>query len=237
MKAGKILLNGLFTENPTFRLVLGMCPTLATTTSVDNGIGMGLATTAVLVGSNAVISAIRKLVPNEVRIPCFIVVIASLVTVTEMVMKAFVPALYESLGIFIPLIVVNCIILGRAEMFACKNTVGDSILDGIGMGIGYTLCLLLMATIREILGTGVWGAGLVGAEGAGIRLLPEGITMSIMTQPPAGFFWFGVLMAGCIWLERKLNAPIERKVGCQPLKDIQEAEEASEADKQKGEDA
>ncbi len=180
MKAGKILLNGLFTENPTFRLVLGMCPTLATTTSVDNGIGMGLATTAVLVGSNAVISAIRKLVPNEVRIPCFIVVIASLVTVTEMVMKAFVPALYESLGIFIPLIVVNCIILGRAEAFAAKNTVFDSVMDGIGMGVGFTVALACVAAVRELLG-----------HVALLTILPAG-----------GFIVLGVVLAGINFFQR-----------------------------------
>ena len=180
MKAGKILLNGLFTENPTFRLVLGMCPTLATTTSVDNGIGMGLATTAVLVGSNAVISAIRKLVPNEVRIPCFIVVIASLVTVTEMVMKAFVPALYESLGIFIPLIVVNCIILGRAEAFAAKNTVFDSVMDGIGMGVGFTVALACVAAVRELLG-----------HVALLTILPAG-----------GFIVLGVILAGINSIQR-----------------------------------
>lgn len=180
MKAGKILLNGLFTENPTFRLVLGMCPTLATTTSVDNGIGMGLATTAVLVGSNAVISAIRKLVPNEVRIPCFIVVIASLVTVTEMVMKAFVPALYESLGIFIPLIVVNCIILGRAEAFAAKNTVFDSVMDGIGMGVGFTVALACVAAVRELLG-----------RVALLTILPAG-----------GFIVLGVVLAGINFFQR-----------------------------------
>lgn len=181
MKAGKILLNGLFTENPTFRLVLGMCPTLATTTSVDNGIGMGLATTAVLVGSNAVISAIRKLVPNEVRIPCFIVVIASLVTVTEMVMKAFVPALYESLGIFIPLIVVNCIILGRAEAFAAKNTVFDSVMDGIGMGVGFTVALACVAAVRELLG-----------HVALLTILPAG-----------GFIVLGVVLAGINFIQRQ----------------------------------
>ena len=237
MNFGKQLKEGLITQNPVLVQVLGMCSTMAITTSFFNGLGMGVSVLIILTLSNIFISLLRKIIPNEVRIACYIVVIAGFVTCVDLLLKAFVPALSSSLGVFIPLIVVNCIILGRAEMFACKNTVGDSILDGVGMGIGYTLCLLLMATIREILGTGVWGAGLVGAEGAGIRLLPEGITMSIMTQPPAGFFWFGVLMAGCIWLERKLNAPIERKVGCQPLKDIQEAEEASEADKQKGEDA
>ncbi|NLE40971.1 MAG: electron transport complex subunit E, partial [Lentisphaerae bacterium] len=139
-------------ENPTFRLVLGMCPTLATTTSIENGLGMGVATMSVLVASNALIAAIRKLIPGQVRIPCYIVVIASLVTVVEMVMKAFVPALYESLGIFIPLIVVNCIILGRAEAFAAKNSVINSVFDGLGMGLGFTLALLLVSMVRQIIG-------------------------------------------------------------------------------------
>lgn len=232
-----ILTNGIIRENPVLRLVLGTCSTLAVTTAVSSALGMGVAFTFVLICSNVMIALLRNVIPAKVHLPCYIVIIAGFVTIVQLLMQAYFQSLYTALGVFLPLIVVNCIILGRAEMFACKNTVGDSILDGIGMGIGYTLCLLLMATIREILGTGVWGAGLVGANGAGIRLLPDGVTMKIMTQAPAGFFWFGVLMAGCIWLERRLNAPIERKVGCQPLKDIQEAEEAADADKQKGEDA
>ena len=135
MKALTLIKNGMFNENPTFRLVLGMCPTLATTISIENGLGMGLATMSVLVASNALIAAIRKLIPGQVRIPCYIVVIASLVTIVEMIMKAFVPALYQSLGIFIPLIVVNCIILGRAEAFAAKNPLIESAFDGLGMGL------------------------------------------------------------------------------------------------------
>ena len=152
MKALTLIKNGMFNENPTFRLVLGMCPTLATTISIENGLGMGLATMSVLVASNALIAAIRKLIPGQVRIPCYIVVIASLVTVVEMVMKAFVPALYESLGIFIPLIVVNCIILGRAEAFAAKNSVINSVFDGLGMGLGFTLALFLLSAVRQIIG-------------------------------------------------------------------------------------
>ncbi len=152
MKVLTLIKNGILNENPTFRLVLGMCPTLATTTSIENGLGMGVATMSVLVASNALIAAIRKLIPGQVRIPCYIVVIASLVTVVEMVMKAFVPALYESLGIFIPLIVVNCIILGRAEAFAAKNSVINSVFDGLGMGLGFTLALLLVSMVRQIIG-------------------------------------------------------------------------------------
>ena len=152
MKALTLIKNGILKDNPTFRLVLGMCPTLATTTSIENGLGMGVATMSVLVASNALIAAIRKLIPGQVRIPCYIVVIASLVTVVEMVMKAFVPALYESLGIFIPLIVVNCIILGRAEAFAAKNSVINSVFDGLGMGLGFTLALLLVSMVRQMIG-------------------------------------------------------------------------------------
>ena len=153
MKALTLIKNGILKDNPTFRLVLGMCPTLATTTSIENGLGMGVATMSVLVASNAMIAAIRKLIPGQVRIPCYIVVIASLVTVVEMLMKAFVPArINESLGIFIPLIVVNCIILGRAEAFAAKNTVVNSVFDGLGMGIGFTLALFLLSAVRQIIG-------------------------------------------------------------------------------------
>ena len=150
----KIILSGIVKNNPTFVLVLGMCPTLGTTTSAENGMGMGLATMAVLIMSNLVISLVKNIIPDKVRIPAFIVIIASFVTIIEMLMKAFVPALYASLGVFIPLIVVNCIILGRAEAFANKNTVLDSALDAIGMGIGFTLALSLIAAIREIFGNG-----------------------------------------------------------------------------------
>ena len=200
------LYNGIIKENPTFILMLGMCPTLATTTSAINGLGMGLSTTAVLMFSNLLISALRNIIPDRVRIPAFIVVVASLVTVVQLLMQGYVPSLYASLGIYIPLIVVNCIILGRAEMFACKNNVVDSALDGVGMGIGYTLTVVLMATIREVLGSGTW---------LGFQVLPDSIArISIMTQAPGAFFCYGVLMAGCVWLEGKLDARIERKSCC-----------------------
>ena len=143
---------GFIKDNPIIVLLLGMCPTLATTISIENGLGMGLATMSVLVASNALIAAIRKLIPGQVRIPCYIVVIASLVTIVEMIMKAFVPALYQSLGIFIPLIVVNCIILGRAEAFAAKNPLIESAFDGLGMGLGFTLSLTLVSIVRQIIG-------------------------------------------------------------------------------------
>ena len=223
-----IVTNGIIKENPVLRLVLGTCSTLAITTAVSNALGMGAAFTFVLVCSNIIIALLRKVIPAKVHLPCYIVIIAGFVTIVQMVMKAWFQALDASLGVFLPLIVVNCIILGRAEMFACKNTVIDSALDGIGMGIGYTLCVVLMASIREILGSGSW---------LGVRILPESVpTMAIMNQAPAGFFWFGVLMAGCIWLENKLDAPIQRQIGCQPIKDMQTAQDAADAEK-KGEQA
>ena len=202
----KILTNGFLNENPVLRLVLGTCPTLATSTMASNGIGMGLAATFVLLCSNVVISALRKVIPDQVRIPCYITVIAGFVSVVQMLVKAYVPSLDSALGVYLPLIVVNCIILGRAEMFACKKNVVDSALDGIGMGIGYTLTVVLMASIREILGSGTW---------LGFQVLPESMAkMSIMTQAPGAFFCYGVLMAGCVWLEGKLDARIERKSCC-----------------------
>ena len=201
-----ILTNGLIKENPVLVLVIGTCPTLATSTSVETGLGMGLAATAVLVCSNIVISALHKLIPDKVRIPCFITVIAGFVTIVQMLLQAFVPSLYSALGLYLPLIVVNCIILGRAEMFASKNTMGDSALDGLGMGLGFTLTLCVMGSIREILGSGTW---------LGFQIIPESVAkVSIMTQAPGAFFCYGILMAGCIWLEGKLDARIERKSCC-----------------------
>ena len=205
MKKNKlsILTNGIIKENPVLVLVLGTCPTLATTTSAINGLGMGVAATAVLVFSNLLISLLKSVIPDKVRIPCYIVVIAGLVTVVQMLVQAYAIDLYNALGVFLPLIVVNCIILGRAEMFASKNKVLDSALDGLGMGIGYILTMLLMSSIREIIGSGTW---------LGITIIPESVDhMTVMNSAPGGFFVFGCLMAGCVWLERKLNKPIERK--------------------------
>ena len=202
----KILTNGLINENPVLRLVLGTCPTLAVTTMAANGIGMGLAATFVLICSNMVISALRNIIPGQVRIPCYITVIAGFVSVVQMLVKAFVPSLDTALGVFLPLIVVNCIILGRAEMFASKNGVVDSALDGLGMGIGFTITLPIMGSIREILGSGTWMSGLDGIlpflpDGFAIQVLPEAIDpFTIMTSAPGGFFVFGVLMAGATWL-------------------------------------
>ena len=202
----KILTNGLINENPVLRLVLGTCPTLAVTSMASNGIGMGLAATFVLICSNVVISALRSIIPDQVRIPCYITVIAGFVSVVQMLVKAFVPSLDAALGVFLPLIVVNCIILGRAEMFASKNGVVDSALDGLGMGIGFTITLTIMGSIREILGSGTWMSGLDGIlpflpDGFAIQVLPEAIDpFTIMTSAPGGFFVFGVLMAGATWL-------------------------------------
>ena len=199
----RIFTAGIIRENPVLRLVLGCCSALAVTTTVSGALGMGLAMTFVLVCSNIVISALRKVIPAKVHLPCYIVIIATFVTIVQMVLQAYVPALYKSLGVFLALIVVNCIILGRAEMFACKNSVVDSALDGLGMGCGYILTMLLMSSVREILGNGTW---------MGITIIPESIDrMSLMNQAPGGFFVFGCLMALCVYIEKKLNKPIERK--------------------------
>jgi len=182
-----VFLNGVITENPTFRLVLGTCPTMAVTTSAINGIGMGAAATFVLIGSNVVISLLRNFIPDKVRIPSFIVVICTFVTMVQMFMHAFLPSLYESLGIFLPLIVVNCIILARAEAFASKNSVSRSAVDGIGMGIGFTLALTLIGSIREIFGNGtIFGLSVFGAN-----FQP----MLLLILPAGGFIVYGLLLA------------------------------------------
>ncbi|MBO7593820.1 MAG: electron transport complex subunit E [Salinivirgaceae bacterium] len=182
----KILLNGLIKENPTFVLLLGMCPTLGTTSSAINGMSMGLATTFVLICSNVVISLIKNLVPDKVRIPAYIVVIAAFVTMVEMVMQAYVPALYASLGLFIPLIVVNCIVLGRAEAFAAKNSVVPSMFDGLGIGLGFTLALTLLGSIRELLGTG---------KIFDFAIYPESYGMLLFVLAPGAFIALGFLIA------------------------------------------
>ena len=186
MNVLKVLKNGIIDENPTFIQVIGMCPTLAVTTSMENGIGMGLSTMAVLTCSNMVISLIRKFVPDEVRIPCFVVVIASFVTIIQMLLQAYLPDLNASLGVYIPLIVVNCIILARAEAFACKNGVVSSIFDGIGMGLGFTLALTLIGAVRELLGSG---------SILGMTILPEAFPKTIlMILPPGAFFTLAFLI-------------------------------------------
>ncbi len=179
--------NGLIKENPTFRLVLGTCPTLAVTTAVFNGIGMGIAAAAVLIGSNLIISLIKKIVPNEVRIPIYIVVIATFTTIVQLIIKAYSPALDKSLGIYIPLIVVNCIIIARAEAFAAKNPVVNSVMDGIGMGIGFTCALIIISSVREVLGAGTF---------LGMQLFGEAFEPAlIMILPPGGFLVFGLSIA------------------------------------------
>ena len=187
MKKLGILLKGIIKENPVLVLLLGTCPTLATTTGVVSALAMGIAATAVLFCSNIVISALRKAVPDKVRIPCYIVVIAGFVSVVQMLMQAYFPDLYDMLGVYLALIVVNCIILGRAEMFARKNGIIDSALDGIGMGIGFTLALVAMGSIREVIGAGTW---------AGIELTAlKPYAISIVTAAPGGFLVFGCLIA------------------------------------------
>lgn len=194
MKASDIIKNGLLKENPTWVLVLGMCPTLATTTSAVNGLSMGLATTFVLLMSNIVISLLKSVIPDKVRIPAFIVIIATFVTIVQMVMQAYLPALYDSLGLFIALIVVNCIVLGRAEAFASKNNLWHSFLDGLFMGLGFTWALTLVGMVRELLGTGCFfGHSLIGGA--------DGMLMMIL--PPGGFLALGLLMALINHLRRK----------------------------------
>ncbi|MCI2055660.1 MAG: electron transport complex subunit RsxE [Oscillibacter sp.] len=198
MNFGKQFKEGLITNNPVLVQLLGMCSTMAITTSFFNGLGMGVAVLVILTLSNIIIAAIRKIVPDKIRIAMFIVVIAGFVTVVDLILKAFVPALSESLGVFIPLIVVNCIILGRAEAFAYKNGVLASAVDGICQGIGYTIVLLIMCIIRELLGSGTFGGGLLNG-GAGLRLIPEQFGIKILTLPVGGFIVLGVLIAAMQW--------------------------------------
>lgn len=186
MNSLKLIYNGLIKENPTFVLLLGMCPTLATTTSAINGLSMGLATMFVLICSNVAISLIKDLTPDMVRIPVFVVVIASFVTVLQMCLAAYLPAVNASLGLYIPLIVVNCVILGRAEAFACKHGAFDSMMDGVGMGLGFTVALTLLGIVRELLGAG---------SVFDIRLLPETTNMLLFILPPGAFITLGYLIA------------------------------------------
>ena len=187
--------DGLLTQNPVLVQLLGMCSTMAITTTLFNGIGMGLCVTIILICSNVVISLLRKVIPSKIRIAAYVVVIAGFVTIVDLLMQAYLPALSESLGIFIPLIVVNCIILGRAEAFASKNSVAASALDGVFQGLGYTIVLVIMCVVREFLGSGTFGGGILGAEGAGIRILPEQFPAMMMILPVGGFLTLGVLIA------------------------------------------
>ena len=196
------IFRGIVTDNPTFRLVLGMCPVLAITTFMINGLGMGVATAAVLICSNVVISSLRRFIPEQVRIPCFIVIIASFVTIIEMLLKAFQPNLYEALGVFIPLIVVNCIILGRAEAFASKQPVLRSLFDGIGIGLGFTIALLIISTLREVIGSGT-----ILAETAAVTQLfgPNFEPMRLFALPPGAFILLGLLLGGMNYIFKRLN--------------------------------
>ena len=198
MKKNSILANGILFENPTFVQLLGMCPTLAVTTTLQNGFGMGLSATAVLIMSNLLVSALRKIIPDKVRIAAYVVIIATFVTIVQMVLQAFVPSLYASLGIFIPLIVVNCIILARAEAFASKNTVGKSALDGLGMGLGFTAALCVISAVREILGQGtIWGLPVI------VKPLQPA---AIIGMPPGGFIVLGIIIA-------VINAIVKKRGG------------------------
>lgn len=198
MKKNSILANGILFENPTLVQLLGMCPTLAVTTTLQNGFGMGLSATAVLIMSNILVSALRKIIPDKVRIAAYVVIIATFVTIVQMVLQAFVPSLYASLGIFIPLIVVNCIILARAEAFASKNSVAKSALDGLGMGLGFTLALCIISAVREILGQGtIWGINVTISP-----LEPA----SIIGMPPGGFIVLGIIIA-------TINAIVKKRGG------------------------
>ncbi len=196
----KVLSNGLVRENPTFRLVLGLCPTLAVTTAAENGFWMGLAVIFVLTCSNVIIAALRSVIPSKIRIPCFIVVIAAFVTIVDLVMHAYMPEMYNILGIFIPLIVVNCIILARAEAFASKNSVALAAADGIGMGLGFTLAVMVIGAIREFLGTGnivLMGTPLFGASGAGFD------PAIVMILPPGAFITLGALLGLLNWMQSR----------------------------------
>ena len=204
MKIGKMFKEGLLTKNPVLVQLLGMCSILAITTSLFNGIGMGISVTIILICSNVLISALRKVIPSQIRIAANIVIIAGFVTIVDLALQAFLPELSESLGVFIPLIVVNCIILGRAEAFASKNTVAASALDGLFQGIGYTVALVIMCVIREFLGAGTFGAGILNG-GEGIRILPEGTPAMMMIMPVGGFLTLGFVVAGFQWLMKRME--------------------------------
>ena len=202
-----ILLRGIIMDNPVLILILGTCPTLATSTSVVSAFSMGLAATVVLIGSNVVISALRKIIPDTVRIPCYIVIIAAFVTAVQMLLQAYLPAIYDMLGVYLALIVVNCIILGRAEMFARKNSVLDSAIDGIGMGIGFLVALVLMATVREVLGNGSF---------AGIEIgFMQAIKIPVLTQAPGGFLVYGILIAVMNKLTEKKGGVKKKSFSCE----------------------
>lgn len=204
MNVKKQFKEGLLTKNPVLVQLLGMCSTMAITTSLFNGLGMGLSVTIILICSNVLISALRKVIPSQIRIAAYIVIIAGFVTIVDLCLQAFLPDLSENLGVFIPLIVVNCIILGRAEAFASKNGVVASALDGLFQGIGYTIALVIMCVVRELLGSGTFGGGILNG-GEGIRLLPEGVPAMLMVMPVGGFLTLGCLIAASQWLMARLE--------------------------------
>ena len=199
MNLRKQFMEGLLTQNPVLVQVLGMCSTMAITTSFFNGLGMGIAVLVILTLSNIIISAIRKIVPDKIRIAMFIVVIAGFVTMVDLIIQAFVPALAQSLGVFIPMIVVNCIILGRAESFSYKNGIVASFWDGIFQGIGYTVVLMVMCIIREFLGKGTFGGGILGVDGKGIQIFPSEFGIGMLTLPVGGFLVLAALIALMQW--------------------------------------
>ncbi len=206
----KQLKEGLLTKNPVLAQLLGMCSVLAITTSLFNGLGMGISVTAILICSNVLISALRNVIPSQIRIAAYIVIIAGFVTIVDLLLQAFLPDLASSLGVFIPLIVVNCIILGRAEAFASKNGVAASAVDGLCQGIGYTVALVVMCVIRELLGSGTFGGGLLNG-GEGIRIIPEGYPAMQMVMPVGGFLTLGFVIAGYQWLQKRMRS--KRKEG------------------------
>lgn len=196
---------GLLTKNPVLVQLLGMCSTLAITTNLFNGLGMGLSVTLILICSNVLISALRKVIPPQIRIAAYVVIIAGFVSIVDLCLQAFLPDLATSLGVFIPLIVVNCIILGRAEAFASKNRVPAAALDGLFQGIGYTMALVIMCVIRELLGAGTFGGGILN-HGEGIRIIPEGYPAMQMVMPVGGFLTLGFVIAASQWLMKRLNS-------------------------------
>ena len=202
---------GLLTKNPVTVQLLGMCSTLAITTSLFNGIGMGLAVTIITICSNVLISALRKVIPSQIRIAAYITIIAGFVTIVDLCLQAFIPALAESLGVFIPLIVVNCMVLGRAEAFASKNGVLASAVDGLCQGIGYTVALVVVCVIRELLGNGTFGGGLLGPGGAGITIIPQPFPAMQIVMPVGGFLVLGFVLAGCTQLMKHLEKKNKKK--------------------------
>ena len=204
MNFKKQFMEGLLTKNPVTAQLLGMCSTLAITTSLFNGIGMGLAVTIITICSNVLISALRKVIPSQIRIAAYITIIAGFVTIVDLLLKAYIPALSASLGVFIPLIVVNCMVLGRAEAFASKNGVLASAVDGLCQGIGYTVALVIVCVVREFLGAGTFGGGLLNG-GEGIRILPEGVPAMQMVMPVGGFLALGCILAGFQYFTKMLE--------------------------------